>query len=144
MVCSMSSHVLQEHVMLCTSQDEAVKKYDLSSVTLEKFFVGPLPEHLTTDPSNFTQPTTRPSPVNGCLSATDLLPTVRSGVVVDDRCVIDLTDDDFEIPAVNVQTSSAAVVKKHAGTTCKNHRIKSGLLIRLSLHWLLACLLCCV
>jgi len=117
-----------------------MRKYDLSSVTLEKFFLGPLPESLIFTPSHSPSPPppVRPPTINGCLSPTDFHPADRdkSGLAVNDGGVIDLTEDDFEtVPTV--KTSSATVAKKRVRTknsaSQQNHRVKPGLLIYLLL-----------
>jgi len=111
------------YLCLMCFQDEMIEKYSLSSVTLEKFFLGPLPEFQASS-SNCCLPTasSKPPAINGFLPVTDLHPANNTGVSIG---VIDLTDDDFEVPTI--QTSSAVAAKKHVETARihvrKNHHI---------------------
>ena len=129
-ICLLTYYVLT--VCFAVLQDDVISKYDLTSVTLEKFFLGPLPEFYVLDSSNCMPAPARPPPINGCLPVTDHHSAVKSGGVVNDSGVIDLTDDDFEVPPV--RTSPATVVaKKHVQTSGrtvqKNRKIKRGLLV---------------
>ena len=114
-----------------------MSKYDLSSVTLEKFFLGPLPESLTSTPSHSPSPppTVKPPAINGCLSPTDFHPAARekSGPVVNDVGVIDLTEDDCEtVPTVKKSSVAKKRVRTKNSSTQKNHRVKQGWLVCLS------------
>ena len=74
-------------------QDEVVNKYSLSSLTLEKFFLGPLPECLSTRSVTCTA---RPPALNGCL-----LSSTQNGLAgFSNDVIIDLTDDDPEVMVV--------------------------------------------
>jgi len=104
-----------------------ITKYNLMSVSLEKFFVGPLPDFAIAASSGHCMPTSARLPaVNGCLSAIDLCAGTATdntrtdkrggGVVVttvNDAGVIDLTEDDVDVVPVSKTSSSAtSVVKK--------------------------------
>jgi len=134
----MSSSYSHRHciltVGLTVSQDDVIRKYDLSSVTLETFFLGPLPESLVSVSSRSPSPPVRPPTINGCFSTTDLRSADRDngGPVLNDGAVIDLTEDDFDsVPTA--KTSPAGVAKKRVRTknssSKKNRRTKPGWLV---------------
>jgi len=102
---------------LSVMQDEVIRKYGLSSVTLEKFFVGPLPEFLS--PASVVRTAKHPV-VNGCFLSSHL-PSAQNGLPrVNADVIIDLTDDDPEVPEI-----TAVVSADHADTSKmsvqKNH-----------------------
>ena len=112
-------------------QDEVIQKYSLSSVTLEKFFVGPLPEFHVSGSSHLTPSTTKLPAVNGCLTViTDLNLTTANdtGIIVNDMGVIDLTEDDVE--DLSVKKPSNATAKKHTANNSSvvqnNNHKKAG------------------
>ena len=90
-------------------QDEVIRKYGLSSVTLEKFFVGPLPEFLS--PASVIRTAKHPV-LNGCFLSSHL-PSAQNGLPrVNADVIIDLTDDDPEFPEI-----TAVVSANHADTS---------------------------
>jgi len=92
-----------------------IQKYGLTSVKLENFFLGPLPDFQLSGSSHCSPAAVKLPAVNGCLPPADHRTSDKGGVVVNDIGVIDLTDDDVEAPAV--RTSSAIVAKKHVVNT---------------------------
>jgi len=93
-------------------QDDVIQKYGLSSITLEKFFLGPLPEFHMSGSSHFTPPTAMlPAVIDG-LTITDLDLTAGTVVVVNDMGVIDLTEDDVDV--LSAGRPSTAVAKTPA------------------------------
>ena len=115
-------------VCVAVSQSDVIRKYGLTSVTLDKFFLGPLPDFRI---SGSNQSTIQCSPVagrlpavNGCLILEDLYPVELNGAAIIDDGVIDLTEDDVEVPTV--RTSSGVAVKKHVERKSGSVSSKSG------------------
>ena len=101
-----------------------IRKYNLTSVTMDKFFLGPLPQF---DISSHCMPV-RPPSVNGCLSITSPPhPASDHGVAFDDITVIDLTDDS---DVLTLTAFSSTVAETHvepvSHSARKNHVSKPG------------------
>ena len=105
-------------------QDEVIERYGLSSVSLSKFFVGPLPVFQSSSPVRCSPVRPKPLAVNGCL---DLSTTSldRGPPPVSDGDVIDLTEDDCEIVSIMIDADRHVDTSKHSATQT-NHRRKPG------------------
>ena len=110
-------------------QDDVIKKYGLSSVSLEKFFRGPAPEFqsptVTVCPPPAVSSRSLPA-INGHLfTSTDRRSyTGKPAAVADDAGIIDLTDDDFDVPTVAVVADRFS--PGAADARLKNHQKRPG------------------
>ena len=103
-------------------QDEVIRNYDLSSATLEKFFVGPLPMFLSSSSA------AKSPAINGCLINSHLSSTQNGVTAVKADIIIDLTEDDEpEVPDVaTASVKHAASSRSSANTVHRKKSVKSS------------------
>ena len=103
-------------------QDEVIRNYDLSSATLEKFFVGPLPMFLSSSSA------AKSPAINGCLINSHLSSSQNGVTAVKADIIIDLTEDDEpEVPDVaTASVKHAASSQSSANTVHRKKSVKSS------------------